>query len=301
MLYLERPRIRQFRESVAALIPCDPESARADLYEMGLSALLGRYVNWADRFVAPRPRRVITWDGFLRHGSAQLHQVVLSALLAKIERGDNLKPYLSDRIERCGHLRSKPKKSSKAKGVEWGDKDYALNAFETHHLHLDPAGTEELLYVIFSRGEAFLVMVGDHNSFDDGTLAEALAEARVGTSAELRGVLGSARHRTIREQNQLQRHGFTTIFDADCHTVMGAMLSTAGTSPFHTIHGDRIVQLIESLDLQVDEPGFCRTCFEQNRKAYPATPLFEWAMQYCDLYLVESTTSVGFPMLQWRR
>jgi hypothetical protein len=35
--------------------------------------------------------------------------------------------------------------------------------------------------------------------------------------------------------------------------------------------------------------------------SYPATPSFDWAMQYCDLYLIETTNGTGFPMVKWRR
>ena len=55
-------------------------------------------------------------------------------------------------------------------------------------------------------------MLGDHKSFDDGTLAQAVAECRVGTSYELKGVLGPEHPRPMHEQNNLQRHGITTAY-----------------------------------------------------------------------------------------
>jgi len=295
-------RLRQFHERVAGLIPCDPEDERADLHTMGLTELLGHYVNWADRYVAPRPRRVVTWDGLLRRGSAEPHRDAVRALVGKIEAGDDLKPFLSDRVDRFGYVRPKVYKNNKSRGAEWLDKDHALNAYETHHLHLSSKGTKALLYVCFSRDDAFLVMVGDHKSFRDGTLAQAIAEARVGTSYEPNGILGLARERaTHEENNKLQWRGFSTFLHVDGHTVIGAMLATTGTSPVHTRHADRMILLIEELDPQLDEPSFGREWFEQNGMTYPATPSFEWAVQYCDLYLIETTTSVGFPMAKWRR
>jgi hypothetical protein len=161
MINPERPRLRRFHEHVAGLIPCEPEAARADLHRTGIRELLGRYVNWADRYVAPRPRRVVTWGGFLRHGSPQSHWEAVQHLAKKIEAGDDLTPFLSDDIGRLGYVPPKrPKrKEAERRGVEWGDKDYALNAFETHHLHLRAKGSRELLYVIFSRNDAFLVML----------------------------------------------------------------------------------------------------------------------------------------------
>jgi hypothetical protein len=134
----ERPRLRRFRESLAELIPCE-EDARIDLRNMQVRELLGSYINWRDRYVAPRPRRVVTWEGFLRHGSGQRHLAELRDLVKKIQAGDDLKPFLSDRIDRLGYVRPKARDNKKPRSVvEWGDKDYALNAFEAHHLHLRP-------------------------------------------------------------------------------------------------------------------------------------------------------------------
>lgn len=297
----ERPRLRRFLEHAAGMIPCDPEAARADLHRMSARELLGRYVNWADRFVMSRPRRVVTWEGFAWHGSPQLHREAVYDLVKKIEAGDDLTPFLSDDIHRLGYVPPQPRKHGKRRGVEWDDKDYALNAFETHHLHLRAKGSRELLYVIFSRDDAFFVMLGDHKSFDDGTLAQAVAESRVGTSHELKGILGPEHPRPMHEQNTLQRYGHTTAYQVDGRIVLGAFLSTAGTSPLHTRHADRIVLKIKELEPQLGEAGFGRESFQRNGKPYPAAPNFEWVMQHCDLCLVETTTRVGFPMLTWRR
>ncbi len=267
---------------------------------MNAGELLARYVNWADRFVMPRPRRVVTWEGFLRRGLlTPQHWEGVQFLAEKIEAGEDLTPYLSDRIGCFGYVPTNRK--AKQRGVEWGDKDYALNAFETHHLHLRLKGSRELLYVIFARNDAFFLMLGDHKSFDDGTLAQAVAESRTSTTLELKGILGPANLHSMREQNQLQRRGFWTAYQVEGRTVLGAFLSTVGTSPLHTMHADRMLRMIHQLEPQIDEPGFVRTSFEKNGKPYPAAPNFEWVMQYCDLCLVETTTRVGFPMLRWRR
>jgi hypothetical protein len=103
----ERPRLRRFQERVADLIPCESEAARADLRRMGIRELLGRYVNWADRYVTPRRRRVVTWEGFLRNGSPPSHWEAVQHLAKKIEAGDDLMPFLSEDIDRFGYVRPK--------------------------------------------------------------------------------------------------------------------------------------------------------------------------------------------------
>jgi hypothetical protein len=248
----------------------------------------------------PRPRRVVTWEGFLRHGSPQLHMEAVYDLAEKIEAGDDLTPFLSDDVRRFGYVPPK-RKNNKRRGIEWGDKDYALNAFETHHLHLRTKGSRELLYVSFSRYDAFFVMLGDHKSFDDGTLAQAVAECRVGTPFELKGVLGPEHPRPMHEKNNLQRRGITTPYQVDGRTVLGALLSGAGTSVLHTRHANRMMRTILELEPQLNEPSFGREWFQQNDRPYPATPEFEWVTQHCDLCIIETTTSVGFPIVKWRR
>jgi hypothetical protein len=82
---------------------------------------------------------------------------------------------------------------------------------------------------------------------------------------------------------------------------MGAMLTGPGTSLLHTRYADRMIDMMKELEPQLDEPSFGREWFEQDGRVYPATPSFEWVMQYCDLCLIETTTRVGFPMVKWGR
>ena len=300
MTELEHPRLQRFSENLAKQIPCDPE-VREDLFRMSIPDLLSCHVNWQDRYVFPRPRKVATWEGFLRHGSPQKHLPAIYALARKIEAGENLRPFLSNDIDRYGYVRPKTNQNKRPRGPEWGDKDYALNAYETHHLHLDKNRTDELLYVTFSRDEAFLVMLGNHASFDDGTLAQAVAEMHVGTFLELKNVLGPALPRPPGEQNRMQRRGQSTVFQADGQTVMGAMLNIDGTSTLHALHVGRVLDRLRSMDSQLDTPGFASERFERKGWDYPAAPAFEWGMRHCDLFLVETSTGTAFIAEPWRR
>jgi hypothetical protein len=83
--------------------------------------------------------------------------------------------------------------------------------------------------------------------------------------------------------------------------VMGAFLSTAGTSPLYARHAVTIINCMVTVDAQIDVPGFGEERFEQNGWTYPTAPRFEWAMKYCDLWLVETSTNTGFLMAPWRR
>ncbi|MGW5959353.1 hypothetical protein [Methylorubrum thiocyanatum] len=302
-ILLERPRLKLLRSQISEVIPCDPEDIRSDLVEMPLPDLIFRYLNWADRFVRPRPRRVVTWEGFWRHSVAGEHMPAVTSIAAKIEAGEDLKPHLSDRVDRCGYVRPRRlDENNRPRGVEWGDKDYALNSYEVHHLHLKATGSRDLLYVAFSRDEAFFLLVGDHNSFDDGRLARALAEARAGTSYEIRGIIGLDRETSERERNRLQRAGISTISpNGTGHFVMGAMLTGSGMNGLLAMHGNRWMHAIAELEPQLDDAGFGREWFERSEHPYPEKPSWEWTASYCDLILAETTTGSGFTVVQWRR
>jgi len=157
-------------------------------------------------------------------------------LQTKIEAGENLRPFLSDRIDRFGYVRPQIPRNNKPPGVEWQDKDYALNASETHHLHL-----------------------------------------------------------------AVQRHGLSTAFQAGDQMVIGGFLTRAGTSPLHNMHVADVLRCIRSTDPQLDAPGFGRERFEREGRNYPTAPAFEWMIRYCDLVLVETSSSIGFIEVPWRR
>jgi hypothetical protein len=236
----------------------------------------------------------------VHHGSAPLHREALYALAVKIEAGDDLTPYLSEKIHKFGYVSPK-KRKRKSRGVEWRDKDYVLNAFDIHHLHLKPTGTEELLYVSFSRTDALLVMLGDHDSFDDGTLAQAVTECRVGTALELKGIRLGRRPNDMREQNQLQRHGFSTAYPVGDRAIMGALLSSAGTAVRHTLHANRVLRALKRIEPQLDSLSFRDKLFEHSGRPCPASPVFQWVMRHCDLCLAETVTGVNFVLEQWIR
>ena len=71
----------------------------------------------------------------MQHGSPQLHLEAVSDLVEKIEAGDDLKPFLSDKIDGFGYRRPKPRQSKKPSGIEWEPvKDYALNAYDCRRI-----------------------------------------------------------------------------------------------------------------------------------------------------------------------
>jgi hypothetical protein len=307
MIDLDRPRLCELQTWLAQAIPCEPDSVRVDLEQMHLPELLMHYMGWGDRFIVPRPRKVVTWERFLRDPRAQAFAPALLALEQRIEKGEDLTPFLSEDIKRYGYIRPKSPKKGKRRGVEWSDKDYALNAYGVHHLHLGQTigtdgwakRTSELLYASFDRKSAFFVMLGDHKSFDDGTLSQAVAEMRAEADDDIKGILGEGQ--SPAERNKMQRYGFTTLAKVGDKHVIGGYLSSTGTSPDHTRHADRIMLTIEAYELRLDQPEFMRPWFEQAGQSFPAAPEISWMLRGCDLGIFEKTSGGAFGVLDWCR
>lgn len=178
-----RPRLLRFRDELIAAVPCWPDTAkvRAELDRYELNTLLVIYTNWADRRIRPDKRKVVYAPGFWDGPLAATYKLQILKLTKKVEQGADLTPHLSEKIFTHGYVPIRP--PGHVKGPEWGDKDFALNAYDVHHLHLGRLNDQgdkvthakHLLYACFERTKATFLIVGDHKNFDDGTVARAAA------------------------------------------------------------------------------------------------------------------------------
>jgi hypothetical protein len=244
--------------------------------------------------------------GFWQQQNIDKHIDAIIELQRRIATGADLAPLLSDRIQRYGYVRPKIGRNQKCRGVEWRDKDYALNAYGVHHLHLGlharsgrSTRTKELLYLSFARDSALFLMVGDHGSFDDGTLAQAVAEAHAASGDVVREVTAGVM--TPQERTKLQRSGVNAMMLIGDTVVMPGLLSTSGTSAYHSMHADRMMGVIERYEIALDLDVTAREWFELAGRPCPAAPEFEWMLNYCDLGVLEKTTGTFFLLLPWRR
>ncbi|UIJ85274.1 hypothetical protein LZK77_16280 [Rhizobium leguminosarum] len=187
------PRIADLRRQLLSDIPCVPgtSSVRGELGTMALPQLISTYLNWKDRSLAPRPRRTIIWAGLYRHTRGPIDWDRIFKIVELSNNGDSLDRYLSRLAKTNGYVPRSPER----RGIEWGDKDLALNAYSVHHLHLAPANlsgkrsgdSNALLFVAASRDAMTLLMVGNHSSFDDGTLFDAVTAFRAESDFWVRG------------------------------------------------------------------------------------------------------------------
>jgi hypothetical protein len=141
-----------------------------------------------------------------------------------------------------------------------------------------------------------MLMVGDHKSFNDGTLHEAVINARAAASRlELAGLTGPYDpSEVVTEDVGLARRGISTVGFKDGRAFIGASLSTAGTSPFHSAHAGRIVRAVQEWDPKLDDALHWRGLFEKAKQPAPASAEWSWHLEYTELSAIENNSKTKF-------
>lgn len=303
-------RLEELRRRAAAAIPCwpDDEATRAKLEALPLPDLLVAYVNYADRIVPARRRKVLFASNFW-DDRAKAHAKSLSVIEAKIRSGEDLTPHLSELVRTHGFVaRPQGRRAKARKGPAWSDKDFALNAYETHHLHLGTKlradglieRTDDLLYAGFPRDAVVMLMVGDHKSFDDGSLSAAVARWRAANCHGLRGAKPSA-IRTFDEERRLARTGISTLMSVDDQVLIQANVSSSGHRALGVLHAMKIARVLKDVDPRLDEPGYVASMWGENASSLPERPHFNWYLDYVDLLLVEEISKTAVRLVSGYR
>jgi hypothetical protein len=306
----QSPRLDALRSWLLRTIPCFPDTAevREELAALSPYSLVAAYMNWVDRFIPPRPRRVMVWDGFWTRNNPRSRSDDLNRIIETCRTGGDLTPYLSRRIHTQGFTTRNGKRGIKWADGRAGDKDLAINAYEVHHLHLRPAnsqgrhpgGDKTLLYVGVSRTEMLLLMLGDHNSFNDGTLHQAVSEHRLIAGHDLKGILPPRYPFSSREGAGMLRHGLSTHGTIGERLVLAGLISIAGTGPQHTRHADRIGLLLEEWDRRLESVAGREAIREEAAVELSSGP-FEWFFWYGDFGLFDQGTEKAYCLVPWRR
>ncbi|MEI3804061.1 hypothetical protein V6R85_06045 [Agrobacterium sp. CCNWLW32] len=271
---------------------------------MSFSDLLAVYIGWVDRLIEPRPREVRAWDGFFTSRTAS-HADKIAAIAELFTQGEDLKPYLSPRVNISGYS---PYSATRS-GLIAAGKDRALNAYDTHHLHLVPSNekgkrkghSKELLFVKVKRDHVLFVMCGDHASFDDGTLRQAVSDLEVASGMHIRGISGVSRETDAREGEALARQGINTFTQSNGFYTAPSYLSSSLTSMNHRIHADRMLDCIEQWEPRLrEEKGRKEICAEFSFP-FSKAATFGWAVRYTTLYLVEEQSKRAVFQLPYHR
>ncbi|MBY3177566.1 hypothetical protein HFO27_23480 [Rhizobium leguminosarum] len=145
-----------------------------------------------------------------------------------------------------------------------------------------------------------LLMVGNHSSFDDGTLFDAVTEFRAANDFWVRGILPEREPRSAKDSAKFIRHGMMVTGTYQGKVVPTALLSSMGTGVRHTIHADQIVITLESWEPILDDPAQSEAAFKQ-KGWIPKEPVWQWNFHYGDLYLTETKTGAAGLVLPWDR
>jgi hypothetical protein len=276
----ESKRVKALRRGLAKQIPKNDRASKQSLEGKSLGPLLIDYANWAIRYVAPRPRKVIIEPTASTDSRWKALQKDIDAFLEKVTRGDDLTPHLSLDPHTRGYTLAA---SAQGPDVDrWADKDKLLNVMGYHHFHpsmtMEPQGfarrTNEILFAHVTREEFTVVGIFDHSVFE----------------SEPGQPLNPERERLWRIfDERLTRHV------PPGSVVIASPIATSGHSMHFTLLAADYARLIGHEDQRVEDPAYISALTAGTAFVLPAKPKWKWHLHYLDLGLIEKTS--GFFLL----
>lgn len=237
------PRLTKLKADLIAKIPVRNQAASADLASKSLSEVVIQYLTWQARLIRPRPRGVVIWPEVTNSPHFENFASEIAAIEAGFCAGDDMNPYLSNQVRTHAYAAQLPPPSTPLTNEEWvrrawRAKDRVRVTVDAHHLHLGPKtpnGTVqrsgELLFVGIAPDVAFFLTIGDHASFDDGTVSKIMNDKLEAHLAEKGGGV----------------------------VLAGPMVTTAGTQVKDTFRGIDIVKELRKIDRALTEEGYSDT------------------------------------------
>jgi hypothetical protein len=250
----------------------------------------------------------MVWDGFWTRNASLQHQAALNVIADIVREGGDLTPYLSSSVHTHGFT-----SSAARRGIAWqdsqGHKDLALNSYDVHHLHLKPCkaggkrsgGSQPLLYVGVSRDELLLLMLGDHNSFNDGSLHAAVCEHRAQSGFDIKGIAGFSQPISDKEAVKMSRYGIAAGSQTGNKFVVAGLMSSAGTAYVHQRRADEIYELAEDWEPKLDDPALRQGIAETYSIQLSKQGKLKWYFNHADFGIHDCETRKSYTLLPWRR
>lgn len=301
------PRIQRLKDDIVASIPCEREDARRELANEPISAVLTHYMTWADRFIPQRPRTVTFGADFWSRSLTDRQLEALAKITNISVLGGDLGPYLSSAVLRRGFS------GQNAGSMKWvvrddGHKDFALNHYDLHHLHLSAASgsgkrsgpSNDLLFVRVTRTELRFVLFGDHASFTSEELERIAAKEMADDGLTIVGLTAPRKDVPARERQAMRRAGFTVPATLNRNVVAMPPVAMDGTAGLHRNHVQHTLRFLSAWDNRLDTiEGLDEFAGHCKMRADAFTDL-RWGFHYGDLCLQAnpSTSVLCFP---WRR
>lgn len=178
------PRIQKLRDDLVKLMPIQKATDRTNLAGKYITDVVVQYLTYKARMIRPRRRTVVIWPDVFASRYYSTHQADVARLKTEFEAGVDVNAALSNLVRSNVYAGDLPQKTSDMTDEEWvkkawKGKDKVRVLYDVHHLHLgirQPDGsvdrTGPLLFVGVGSDHAFFLTLGDHNSFDDGTISK---------------------------------------------------------------------------------------------------------------------------------
>jgi len=244
---------------------------------MSLGSLLIHYTNWAIRYIAPRARKVEIEPVASSDPRWSKLKPQITAFLDKVQRGDDLSPYLSLEPHTRGYT---PNKSAPDR---WADKDFLLNVMGYHHFHLgtniEPKGfatrTDELIFAKVTRNTFIVVAIFDHSVFE-----------------MTRPPSGNMTPERERLWQVFDEHSSRGLPPGSVY--IPAMITTSG----HSLHlvdlADEYARIVRTIDPKLDDEAYVFDLYDKAGVPRPKKPKLKWHLNFLDLGLLDSSVSTFF-------
>ncbi|MDX0190449.1 hypothetical protein CN187_26755 [Sinorhizobium meliloti] len=182
------PRIQNLRDDLVRRMPIQKATDRTKLAAEYITDVLIQYLTYKARMIRARPRTVVIWPDVLSSPHYANHHADVDRLKAEFEAGIDVNAALSSQVRRNVYAGDLPQRTSNMTNEEWvkkawKGKDKVRVLYDAHHLHLGArqadgsvARTGPLLFVGIAPDHAFFLTLGDHDSFDDGTISKIMWE-----------------------------------------------------------------------------------------------------------------------------
>jgi hypothetical protein len=267
------------------------------------SALLALYYNWCNRMISAHPRKVMRSEAFNQNPALVERSKAIGRIIVEIDQGTDLTKYLSRRVRVGFEL---PKNSTKKKLAKLQYLDLLLNEWRIHHLHLaSTVGADgfvkrdgPLLFAMFLPDKAYLLDIGNHDSFADERLVHIAIETwpEEQLFLEIKGILGlrGGNAYSVDDRRQLRGAGIASFIQIGDRVFMPpGGISSAGTSIQATLWSNHIIRTLKKFEEQVREDPSRIIAFVREHGGNPhESPEFKFAIFDNGFGVIEAQSGV---------
>lgn len=231
-------RIQDLRDELVRNMPIQKRADRTKLAGEYITTVLIQYLTYKARMVRARPRTVVIWPEVAASPHYAVHQVDVERLKAEFENGVDMNAALSSLVRRNVYVGELPIKTADMTNDEWvkkawRGKDKVRVLYDVHHLHLGARQADgsvsrsgPLLFVGVTPDQVFFLMLGDHHSFDDGSISKMMWDALDAKAAAGGG---------------------------GAYLPPGGGVTLGGTAVSDTLRAIEVVKTLEQIDKELDE------------------------------------------------